>query len=175
MLAYVFWHWPRPTVSSGEYETRQRAFHEALRAAPPSGFLRSFTHALSGAPWAGGALAYEDWYLVDDSAALDRLHDAAVSASRQPSHDIAAAAAAGGTAGLYALRLGEALAAPTVAYWFAKPEGMKYDVLFDALHPIVKSSRAALWMRRMTLGPATEFCLQSTERVLLPPAVLAQS
>lgn len=175
MIAYVFWHWARPFVASAEYEARQRAFHEALRATPPAGFSRSLSHAFSGAPWTAAGLAYEDWYLLDDSAALDRLNDAAVSASRQAPHDHAAAAAAGGTAGVYTLRMGEAPMAPSLAYWFAKPDGMKYDALFAALHPIVSASRAALWMRRMTLGPATEFCLQSNELLMLPPAILAQT
>ena len=175
MIAYVFWHWPRPSVTPVEYEARQRAFHEALHAAPSSGFLRSFTHAFSGAPWTAAGIAYEDWYLLEDSAALDRLNDAAVSASRQSPHDQAAAAAAGGTAGVYSLRMGEAPTAPTLAYWFSKPEGMKYDALFAALHPVVSTTRSALWMRRMTLGPATEFCLQSSELVMLPPAILAQT
>jgi hypothetical protein len=175
MLAYVFWHWPRPNVAAEDYETRQRAFHEALKAAPSAGFLHSFTHAFSGAPWAGGGLAYEDWYLVEDSAALDHLNDAAVSASRQAPHDLAAAAAAGGTAGLYALRMGEVHGSYAVSNWFSKPDGMPYDALFAALAPVVKASRGALWMRRMTLGPATEFCLQSTEPVPLPPAILAQT
>lgn len=175
MMAYVFWHWPRPSVSPAEYEARQRAFHEALQAAPSAGFTRSFTHAFSGAPWTGPGLAYEDWYLIDDSAALDRLNDAAVSASRQGPHDQAAAVAAGGTAGIYALRMGEAPTAPMLSYWFSKPEGLKYDALFAALHPMVLGSRAALWMRRMTLGPATEFCLQSKELLMLPPSILAQT
>ena len=107
MLAYVFWHWRRPQVPAASYETLQRGFHAALAAAPPPGFLRSSTLSIAGAPWAaGGGEAYEDWYLVDGTAALDPLNDAAVTASRRQPHDAAAAAAAGGTAGLYRLRLG---------------------------------------------------------------------
>src|SRR5262245_52886820 len=102
LLAYVFWHWRRPTVTQSAYEAAQRRFHQALAAAPPEGFERSFSLALRGARWAaGGGEAYEDWYLVSGSAGLDPLNAAAISASRQAPHDAAAALAAGGTAGLY--------------------------------------------------------------------------
>ena len=109
MLAYVFWHWRRPDVPAASYEALQRRFHAALGAAPPAGFLGSRSLAITGAPWAdGGNEAYEDWYLLEGSAALDPLNAAAVSASRQAPHDAAAAVAGGGTAGLYLLRLGSA-------------------------------------------------------------------
>src|SRR5258705_370094 len=106
MLAYVFWHWRREGVSPAAYEALQRRFHAALEAAPPDGFLASRSAAIAGAPWAAeGGEAYEDWYLIEGSAALDPLNAAAVSASRQVPHHTAAAVAPGGTAGLYLLRL----------------------------------------------------------------------
>jgi hypothetical protein len=156
-------------VTGPDYEAAQRRFHSALAAAPPQGFERSFSIALEGAPWAaGGGEAYEDWYLVDGSAALDPLNAAAVSASRQAPHDAAAALAAGGTAGLYSLRLGRPGPAPGTATWYAKPEGMTYREMFAALEPVVRSESAALWCRQMTLGPALEFCLHSRGPVSLP-------
>ena len=101
MLAYVFWHWRRPACPP-PYEALQRRFHAALEAAPPAGFSGSRSLAIAGAPWAAdGGQAYEDWYLLEGSAALDPLNAAAVTASRQQPHDAAAAAAEGGTAGLY--------------------------------------------------------------------------
>jgi hypothetical protein len=169
MLAYVFWHWRRPRVSAATYESLQSEFHAALAAAPPSGFLRSACVAIAGAPWAAdGGEAYEDWYLVDGSAALDPLNAAAVTASRQQPHDVAAAAAGGGTAGLYRLRLGTVDGPPRSASWFAKPAGMSYGALFGALEPMVRAERAALWGRQMTLGPAHEFCLHAPPGVSLP-------
>lgn len=171
MLAYVFWHWPRPTVSIADYEAGQRGFHDALRRAPSPGFVRSFTHWISGAPWANtGGPAYEDWYLVEGSAALDPLNDAAVSASRQQPHDRAAAGAAGGTAGLYRLRGGAAVDRPSHATWFGKPDGMSYSDLFALLEPVVAAGDVGFWMRQMTLGPATECCLLGP-RVPLPGAL----
>jgi len=169
MLAYVFWHWRRAAVTAPDYEAAQRRFHSALGAAPPPGFARSFSVALEGAPWAaGGGQAYEDWYLVDGSAALDPLNEAAISASRQAPHDAAAALAGGGTAGLYSLRLGAPGAAPGTATWFAKPEGMTYRDLFAALEPVVRVEGAAVWGRQMTLGPALEFCLHTRGPAPLP-------
>lgn len=172
MLAYVFWHWRRPTAMAPDYEAAQRRFHAALAAAPPPGFDRSFSIAFRGAPWAAdGGEAYEDWYLLEGSAALDPLNAAAISASRQAPHDAAAALAAGGTAGLYSLRQGVSVTAPTTVTWFTKPDGMSYRDLFAALEPVVGSTHAGLWCRQMTLGPALEFCLHSRDPVALPAPV----
>lgn len=168
MLAYVFWHWRRPDMAAADYESRQRAFHAALAAAPSPGFLRSLSHAVTGAPWAAdGGEAYEDWYLTRDSAALDPLNAAAISASRAAPHDAAAAGAAGGTAGLYTLRQGAPPERPAHEYWFARPAGMGYAALLAALSPVTRDDRA-LWCRFMTLGPSPEFCLQSRTPVVLP-------
>ncbi|MEP7347492.1 MAG: hypothetical protein ABI877_19645 [Gemmatimonadaceae bacterium] len=161
MLSYTFWHWKRPEVAEAEYEERQRAFHRALSAAPPPAFGGSSCFVISGAPWANdGGEAYEDWYLVSDSAALDTLNVAAISASRQVPHDAAAAVAAGGTAGLYRIRVGTRPSAPAMAHWFSKPSGMSYLALEQLLRPMVDLRQGALWCRQMTLGPTPEFCLQ---------------
>jgi len=174
MLAYVFWHWKQPGVAAGDYEQRQRAFHAALAAVPCAGFQQSWSLALAGAPWAaGGAEAYEDWYLVDDFAALGSLNTAAVSASRLAPHDAAAALAADGAGGLYALRLGSAAAPPQYAAWFGKPAGMTYPELFAELAPTRERAGAALWLRQMVLGPAREFCVQSAAPIALPASLHA--
>lgn len=166
MLAYVFWHWKRAEVAATDYENRQRAFHAALGVAPSSGFLGSFSVGLSQAPWlTGGADAYEDWYLVQDFAALGLLNEAAVSASRAAPHDAAAAIAAGGAGGLYGLRRGAALRQPRYAHWFGKPDGMAYSELFAQLAPVMDQAECALWMRQMVLGPAREFCLHAAAPV----------
>lgn len=171
MLAYVFWHWKQSEITANDYEDRQRGFHAALAAAPPSGFLGSFSVSLSGAAWAaGGSDAYEDWYLVQDFGALGLLNEAAVSASRAAPHDAAAAVAAGGTAGLYGLRRGETLRRPRYAQWFGKPERMAYDELLTQLAPQVDQVQGVLWMRQMVLGPTREFCLHAGAPVSLPAA-----
>jgi len=173
-LAYVFWHWKRPDVAAGDYEARQRRFHAALAAAPPPGFHGSFSVGLARAPWAAdGADAYEDWYLVRDFGALGPLSEAAVSGSRASPHDAAAAVAAGGAGGLYALRQGDAQREPRCAHWFGKPAGLPYRDLFALVAPVVEQARGALWMRQLVLGPALEFCLQAAAPAPVPAALRA--
>lgn len=166
MLAYVFWHWKQVEILATDYETRQRAFHAALAAAPPAGFLGSFSMRLSHAPWvAGGGDAYEDWYMVQDFKALGLLNEAAVSASRAAPHDAAAVVAAGGAGGLYRLQHGAVLRQPKYAYWFGKPDGMRYSEFFAQLAPVVDGVQGVLWMRQMVLGPAREFCMHAAAPV----------
>ncbi|MEX0894077.1 MAG: hypothetical protein WEB88_18045, partial [Gemmatimonadota bacterium] len=167
MLAYTFWHWPRAGVAPADYERRQAAFHQALAEHPPAGFLGSATAAVT-APWADG---YEDWYRVEDYAALGTLNEAAVSHARAASHDAAAALAEGGAGGLYALRAGEPTVRPTQANWFTKPAGMAHSALIEDLGPLVERHGGALWMRQLVLGPAPEFCLQATSPIRLPAAL----
>jgi hypothetical protein len=176
VLAYVFWHWKHAGITEEEYETRQRNFHAALAAAPPDGFFESFSGAISNAAWAAnGGNAYEDWYLVQDFASLGLLNKGAISASRTMPHDAAAAVAAGGTAGVCGLRLGNAINKPQFAYWLNKPAGMSYRELDAQLAPLVEQYQAALWIRQMTLGPALEFCLHTAEAVSLPDAFKPQT
>jgi hypothetical protein len=175
MLAYVFWHWRRFGVSSGDYESRLVSFHRALKDAPPEGFSWSACFAISNAPWANdGKDAYEDWYLVRDSGALDPLNDAAISASRKVPHDAAASVVADGTAGLYRLHSGEPVPKPSFAYSFGKPDGWSYARLFEAIEPIISRSDRILWKRQMAFGPAREYFLHSKEQVTLPAALGAQ-
>jgi hypothetical protein len=170
VLAYAFWHWKRFEVPKEAYEARQCAFQEALAADPPEGFFGGSTVRLRGAPWAAaGGAAYEDWYLIGNMAALGVLNEAAVTGSRQAPHNAVAELAAGGIAGLYRLRLGAALPAPRSSRWFAKPSGMSYATLDQALTPAVAAASAALWCRQMTLGPTPEFCLHGAAPIDIPP------
>src|SRR3954467_15606129 len=90
-LAYVFWHRPAEDVARSDYEERLRAFHATLES--PSGSFR--LHAL---PWKA-VDGYEDWYLVEDWAALGELNEAAVAAARRGEDDAAARLAADGGGG----------------------------------------------------------------------------
>ena len=169
MLAYVFWHWPQPSIDSSAYEQRLIDFQTALERVSPTGFLAARVFRIPGAPWlAAPQEAYEDWYLVDGSAALDPLNDAAVSGICRSRHDAAAAPAAGGAGGLYRLRAGAPVSEPGPSYWFAKPAGMPYADVYSMLQPLTDRPNVALWGRQMTLGPATEFCLHSTGVIELP-------
>jgi len=179
VLAYVFWHWKKPEIPIEEYERRQRAFHAALAASPPAGFVRSYSASVEGLPWTGaqtayGVLAervcaYEDWYLVEDFGALGFLNEGAVSGSRLKPHDAAAAAAEDGAAAIYALRQGDAASQRKYALWLSKPGGMSYAECYGHLEPVIASAGGALWVRQMALGPAWELCVLVGGPLSLPP------
>ena len=168
MLAYVFWHWPQPEVDTGTYVDRLIAFHQTLAANKPAGFQGSRVFRIHGASWLDTkGDAFEDWYLLDDSAALDVINHAAVSGPCEEPHNLVARQAAGGTAGLYRLRLGE-VGDARYAVWLSKPDGLSYADFYSIIEPIVIESGAALWGRQMTLGPTTEFVIHSLNPVQLP-------
>lgn len=170
MLAYVFWHWPAAGVDRADYEATLARFHGGLAGASPDGFRASVAFRLDAPPWTrpDGAV-YEDWYLVDGSAALDPLNDGAVSGACAEPHARVASLAAGGAGGLYRLRRGDARAAGEVGFalWFSKPDRMRYDDLDEALAGVAGAG-AAVWGRQMVLGPAPEFCLHAPGAVELP-------
>lgn len=152
MLAYVFWHWPSPGVEHDRYAERLVAFHRALRGGPPPGFRGSRVLAIDGAPWAPGSPAYEDWYLLDDFAALGALNEAAITAARQAPHDAVARLAGGGAGGVYR-RLRPGGAVPGEVRWLSKPAGEPYATFLARLPP------TECWQRQLVLGPAPEFCV----------------
>ena len=51
MLAYVFWHWPRPEIDRGQYLDHLTEFHRTLAANKPPGFQRSVVFRIQGANW----------------------------------------------------------------------------------------------------------------------------
>ncbi len=159
MLAYVFWHVPRPGVATREYEAAHREFHDVLWNAGITGLVGLRVFKLAAVPWLGGKAGYEDWHLLEDSSALDVLNGAAISQARKRPHDRIAALAADGTAGLYGLRLGS-LNEMTDASWLSKPVGMSYRDFEISLASEIKAG-GCLWGRRMTLGPTPEFCLHA--------------
>jgi hypothetical protein len=169
LLAYLFWHWPGSGAHLMTYETDLLKFHASLAARPSPGFVRSATFAVSGVPWLPGHHdSYEDWYLVDNWAALGDLNRAAVGPAHARAHDQVAHQAAGGTAGLYALHTGGDDPGQLEASWFAKPPGWSYRDLLAALDGCLEQG-CALWQRQLTLGPAPEFCLRAATRLTLPP------
>jgi hypothetical protein len=171
MLAYVFWHWPQSSVDRATYEDHVVTFHETLARNRPQGFHDSIVFRVNAANWLKtNDQAYEEWYLVDDSAALDPLNDAAVSGACEEPHNRVAREAADGAGGLYRLRNGSVdLSQARFATWLSKPGGVSYKEFYTALGPLTSQPGAALWGRQMTLGPATEFCIHSPSAVELPP------
>jgi hypothetical protein len=171
MLAYVFWHWRQSSVTAETYTGHLDTFHRTLAANKPAGFRRSVVFRIEDADWLQTrGPAYEDWYLLDDSAAMDPLNDGAISGACEQPHNVVAREAAGGTGGLYRLRSGkEGLSEARFAVWLAKPDGVSYRDFYEALAPLTAQPNVALWGRQMTLGPTTEFCLHSQNPIQLPP------
>jgi hypothetical protein len=168
VLAYVFWHVAAADVDAADYEARLAAFHTALRGDRPPGLGLTATVALDAIPWLDGAAGYEDWYLVDDFAALGILNAAAVSGSRQPSHDEAAAAAHSGVAGIMGHVSGPLLPErPGWGAWLSKPAGTAYDTFHAELWAALGND-ASVWQRQMTLGPAAEYCIVAPAEHALP-------
>lgn len=167
MLAYVFWHWPQPQIETGSYVDHMVAFHQTLAANKPDGFRESVVFRISNASWLNtDGEAYEEWYLLDDSAAMDRLNEAAVSGVCEEPHNRVAREAADGTGGLYRLRAGaEDLAQARYAVWLSKPSGVSYKDFYASTEPLTSQPGVALWGRQMTLGPTTEFCIHSTTQI----------
>ena len=157
----MFSHRREQGVDTAPYEEALRAFHGELARAKPAGFLASTTYRFAD----GG---YSDWYLVEDSAALDVLNAAAVSGARSAPHDAAARMAASGMGKLMSLAQGEADLAALHEAGFAKPAGTGYSELYELTLPYSARPGVALWRRMMVLGPAPEFCLVSRGPLELP-------
>ena len=171
MLAYVFWHQPDPGVDLEEYERALEGFHRSLAADPPEGFRRSLWHRFEALPWLGGEPGYEDWYLVDGWREVGALESGAVTGTRRAPHDGVAMAAAAGAGAVFGLESGpeHALDAGRRA-WFDKPAGLAYAELDETLEDAV-SDGAAVWRRRLVLGPAPENCVAGSHSASLPASL----
>src|SRR4051812_623159 len=129
MLAYVFWHRHAEDIDHADYDRRLRAFHATLDV--PSACFR-----LDALPWRADRDGYEDWYLVDDWAALGVLNEAALAPVRRAEHDAAAAASSHGWGGVY--RLVHGVPEP--------PSSVRWARAAD-------DSAISLWQRQIVLGP----------------------
>lgn len=160
MLAYVFSHRPAGGVDIGDYEAALRRFHATLASAPPNGFVSSSTFMVGN--------RYDDWYLVENSAALDVLNEAAVTGVRSHAHNAAARMAVDGVGKLYSLAGGEPPSGPGYEMRFSKPAGTSYADLYERTQPYSGRPGASLWRRMMVLGPPPEFCLIAPSEIELP-------
>ncbi len=160
MLAYLFFHRPVEHVEAADYEGRLRRFHEALRASRVPGFVASCSFRVGG--------HYCDWYLVESSAALDALNDAAVSGDRAEPHSAVARVATDGAGKLLKLARGDANHDGEYEVRLSKPAGMAYEDFYSLLRPWTERRGYALWRRMMVLGPPPEFCLVAPAPEELP-------
>jgi hypothetical protein len=161
VLAYVFWHRPREDVEQAAYEAGGVAFHRSLARTRPAGLRASASFRVAELPWLEGG--YEDWYLVDDFAALGVLNEAAVGRGHRSAHDHAAHLTGAGSAGLYGFVEGGASLGLPLATWVTKPSGSSSAALGELLGDGMDPMNASLWRRQLVLGPAPEFCLLAEE------------
>jgi hypothetical protein len=169
MLAYVFWHRPLAEDDAAAYEQALAGFHRSLARSRPVGMRGSAAFGPGALPWrepgrAARTDAYEDWYLLEDWAALGVLGEAAVGRGHRTSHDRAARGMGWGTGGLYRLIEGEiasgaGLGAATGATWVSLPRGVRPGEVGGLLGDGLDPARASLWQRQLVLGPAPEWCL----------------
>jgi hypothetical protein len=167
MLAYISWHRAAAGVSEEFYERALERFHRSLAHRPPSGFRSSCATRLSELPWLAevrgaeeGAPGYEDWYLLDDWAAVGVLEEAAVALGHEAAHHAIAARAGAGTGSVYRLVEGSARpGAANVAVWVARASGHEPPSLGALLGDGMAPECDGLWRRCLGLGPAPEFCL----------------
>ncbi|HEY1450300.1 MAG TPA: hypothetical protein VGF47_05045 [Solirubrobacteraceae bacterium] len=189
MLAYLSWHRPAAGVERQRYEQALEHFHRSLAHRPPSGFHGSATVRLPELPWlapvAGsepdldpdapvgphapggpGQPGYEDWYLIDDWAAVGVLEEAAVSHGHVTTHDAAAKQAGAATGAVYRLVEGCPRLDAVSAVWVERKPGRPQPSLATLLGDGMDPQRGGLWRRCIGLGPAPEYCLLASE----PPA-----
>lgn len=168
MLAYVFWHRPREGVEASDYERALVTLHRSLAHRPPVGLRGSVACRVGELHWlpieegeGSAAGAYEDWYLLDDWAALGVLAEAVVGRGHRTAHNDAARRYGAGAAGLYALQEGhpDALRCASIAVWVARDPGSAEPALGLMLGDGADPARTCLWRRQLVLGPAPELCL----------------
>ena len=160
MIAYLFFHHLADGEDSVEYEAGLRHLHVALREAGVPGFVGSRTVQVGD--------GYCDWYVVETSAALDYLNDAAVTGSRLPLHDAVARYAVNFTGKLMQLAAGRYDPEALVEIRFSKPRGMSYSDLYRRLEPWTVRPDTSLWRRMLVLGPGPEFSLVAGAPEALP-------
>ena len=164
MLAYVFWHVPADGVERAGYESALMRFHRSLARRPPAGFVGSVCFRAGGLAWLPAPDGYEDWYVVEDFAALGVLNAAAVGRGHLSSHDALARLAGPGTGSVYRLLEGSPeLAQARVAVWIEKPRGVEMPLFAALLGDGMDGRHAGLWQRQLALGPAPEYCILAAE------------
>lgn len=161
MLAYLLWHRPRPGISHDSYEQALLEFHRSLA----SSGIETAAFRLEQLPFLARP-GYEDWYLVEDWAAIGLLGSTAISGVHAARHEAMARLTGEGWAGVYALLRGVPRP-PAGVRWVQKPPGERVEVLLE------RERAHSAWRRQLVLGPAAEICLAAepaADRVCLSPA-----
>jgi len=162
MLAYVFWHCPADGTARESYERDQDRLQRSLAARPPEGLRGSACFRAGAVDWLpGDGDGYEDWYLLDDWAAIGVLRQGVVAIGHHSAHAAAARHAGAGTGGVYRLSEGTVrLADVRLAVWVSTTREHPEDAVASLLlGDGLDRERSGLWRRELALGPAPEYCV----------------
>jgi hypothetical protein len=175
VLAYLLWHRRAEGLDPQAYEQAADRLHRSLAHAPPAGFRGSACYRAHQPAWLAGDGTgseagtgegdwYEDWYLVEDFAALGVLNEAAVGRGHRSAHDGVARRLGHAAGGLYGLLEGTVeLARERVAVWVDRPRGATAPTFADLLGDGMDPRLAGLLRRALVLGPAPEYCVLADE------------
>ena len=157
MLAYLFWHMPKPTVATADYERDLIAFSHALSDLNCRGVRRITSFRTSAVPWLDNAAGYEDWVTIDSSSALETLNEQAVAGHMAAVHGTVAQQMGVGYGGVYYHLWGDM--DPHVAeraQWLSRPRGIEFRPVLEAISDTAIGP-VSVWRRFMVLGPGSEF------------------
>jgi len=173
LFAYVFWHWPRPEISRDSYETKLTAFLHALSSEEPAGLVEALSFRVEALPWfpQRGNL-YEDWYIVDNFAAIATLNETAIGGGARGPHDSIAKDYMKGAGAIFKSIKGDIRVRDArLAIWIEKGIGQPYQSYYDEVAKSVGDRKADLWRRQMVLGPSPQFCIHSEEVLEIPASL----
>jgi hypothetical protein len=157
VLAYLFWHTPKPTVARDDYEHNLVAFSRALSGLNCPGVRRITSFRISAVPWLDDTAGYEDWATIDGASALETLNEQAVAGPMAAVHGTVAQQMEVGYGGVYYHLWGDM--DPHVAeraQWLSRPRGIAFRPVLDAISDTA-SGPVSIWRRFMVLGPGSEF------------------
>jgi hypothetical protein len=157
MLAYLFWHTPKPDVAIAGYERDLVAFSRALSGLDCPGLRRIASFRISAVPWLGDAPGYEDWATVDGASALETLNARAVAGAMAAPHAAVAGRMGVGHGGVYYHLWGDLDPhAAERAEWLTRPRGIEFRPVLEAMTNAA-AGPVGVWRRFMVLGPGWEF------------------
>ena len=170
LMAYVFWHWPRPEISLELYERKLVLFQNTLTSSEPDGLVEALSFRVNGLPWGPKeGKAYEDWYVLRDFAALGTINEFAVSGESREPHDSIAKDYMKGAGGVFKLITGDLrLREARFETWVEKQVGPSYQSYYEEVGRHADWMHSDLWRRQLVLGPSAQFCIHSDGPLNLP-------
>ena len=175
MLAFVFWSTPISGNDVRRFEDSLSCFHEELNDNRVAGFRRSVSFRVtSKLPWLRTQQAlYEDWYLLSNFAAMDRLDQRIADAHSLPAHRRLMQQTGDASGAVVYLDKGSAYVEKNrFAWWFARSRAVTATELVAAVQDEHDGARSSVWTRAMALGPAGTCLLADVdvEDTVLPTA-----